>query len=112
SITHSCLSHLNTFTLSMFTCTILLSLFSLLLFYLARHHRYLPSFPTRRSSDLWRRAHLPKVSTAPSERITSTRLREPGCPPSRGDRKSTRQLQSPDHLVCRLLLEKKKKKRN
>src|SRR5947208_12854226 len=31
---------------------------------------------------------------------------------ARRDRKSTSELQSPDHLVCRLLLEKKKNKNN
>src|SRR5258708_20970491 len=33
------------------------------------------------------------------------------CPPKRSE-EHTSELQSPDHLVCRLLLEKKKKTRN
>src|SRR5258708_23884864 len=37
------------------------------------------------------------------------RLRFPNCPRSE---EHTSELQSPDHLVCRLLLEKKKKKIN
>src|SRR5690348_17878780 len=86
--------------------------------------RGLHSFPTRRSSDL-----MP--STTPSRRARPTaapRLPASGpcerCAPSRGScaprgstapavatrsEEHTSELQSPVHLVCRLLLEKKKK---
>src|SRR5947208_14329111 len=40
-----------------------------------------------------------------------TARRGPGCPRGSGrSEEHTSELQSPDHLVCRLLLEKKKKK--
>src|SRR5438552_6581043 len=86
------------------------------------HPRVLHSFPTRRSSDLKaaRNASLREtpgcifafagragMSAAATTRRTST-------PPSISRRRSeehTSELQSPDHLVCRLLLEKKKKKK-
>src|SRR6476660_10524250 len=45
---------------------------------------------------------------------TPARRARPGPPPRQGRRRRseehTSELQSPDHLVCRLLLEKKKKK--
>src|SRR5438876_8425936 len=72
-------------------------------------------FPTRRSSDLtyamphpaWRapRHYPPRCRVAP--------VRRPAQGGSRRRRRSeehTSELQSPVHLVCRLLLEKKKKK--
>src|SRR5438552_6998611 len=67
--------------------------------YSSAHHRNLHSFPTRRSSDLGRRGG------------GKTRL-EGGCShgvrrPQRSE-EHTSELQSPDHLVCRLLLEIKK----
>src|SRR5207244_9043886 len=102
---------------------------------LLRASRPLPSFPTRRSSDLtWGasravagRAHLgqreddgnfPPERGHP-ERDRHRRLdlflflfpRSSASPPPSEDRRSeehTSELQSPDHLVCRLLLEKKK----
>src|SRR5437763_8004603 len=70
--------------------------------------RHLHSFPTRRSSDLlssgsgWRRLRYPR--RAP---------RAPGGACLRGggrrSEEHTSELQSPMYLVCRLLLEKKKK---
>src|SRR5207244_12421269 len=85
----------------------------------------LASFPTRRSSDLdtgWRRCAPGRrtssskptstVSTSPAR--SATRLSGTGSIPpcwtslSRSE-EHTSELQSPDHLVCRLLLEKKKK---
>src|SRR5207244_11269682 len=82
-------------------------------------HPYLHSFPTRRSSDL----------NAISERIIDA-MYEMGVKPEsvakfsgigcsskspeyfmNRSEEHTSELQSPDHLVCRLLLEKKKKKR-
>src|SRR5438552_8688562 len=87
------------------------------------HHRGLHSFPTRRSSDLgpWpRRARaLVRAPTPgpprPEARPVSAPVRAPATPPrpwgarrrGRSD-EHTSELQSPDHLVCRLLLEKKK----
>src|SRR5947199_1869906 len=70
-------------------------------FYRYGDHLHLHSFPTRRSSDLssWRVASQDESS---------------GCPSSTGPRRirseeHTSELQSLRHLVCRLLLEKKKK---
>src|SRR5690625_5932580 len=80
------------------------SLLLILIFYGAADHRDLASFPTRRSSDLSPRAFFiasraafaPKPSTIPAF-CESTRSEE-----------HTSELQSRGHLVCRLLLEKKK----
>src|SRR5437879_13712572 len=84
----------------------LLSLF--FFFYCSRDHRHLHSFPTRRSSDL-------------SQCLGSCRHRGPPTRAhllgrdARGIRncgrseEHTSELQSPMYLVCRLLLEKKKK---
>src|SRR5207244_10766386 len=93
------------------------------------------SFPTRRSSDLicrtsarastrsstrWPTASSPRASTAsrPSSAIGQTRSAGRTskdrccCTATRVSRSEehTSELQSPDHLVCRLLLEKKKTK--
>src|SRR5438552_4812960 len=79
-------------------------------FTLSGAHRALHSFPTRRSSDLVRAR--PRAAPHSPERV---RVGHPGEP--RHDRRGVRhgrseehtsELQSPDHLVCRLLLEKKK----
>src|SRR5207244_13113061 len=106
-----------------------------LLFLRPRHHRRLLSFPTRRSSDLevglpaarnlgapWGRpadldrsrggrggADRPVWRAARSRRDVSRALLEPlrgGAYPARSE-EHTSELQSPDHLVCRLLLENK-----
>src|SRR5438552_16130386 len=71
-------------------------------FYCSGDHRDLHSFPTRRSSDLVGMAvmGLANVFLLP----IYTRFLSP----SRSE-EHTSELQSPDHLVCRLLLEKKKK---
>src|SRR5207244_12578596 len=100
-------------------------------FFLCSHaaSRALHSFPTRRSSDLLisqrRNASWPAVYMAvtallkvslPSMRrkckraltesiVAGQRLPPPGMQRSE---EHTSELQSPDHLVCRLLLEKKK----
>src|SRR5690348_17435365 len=96
----------------------------------ARYHRDLNSFPTRRSSDLryqatgpacrWDHCRASVVFPYPAG-AASTETREP--PPAsnrainRGrsmmwssarSEEHTSELQSPVHLVCRLLLEKKK----
>src|SRR5947208_16267741 len=86
-------------------------------FYCYVDHRDLHSFPTRRSSDLSRfsnatarprRQHIISVS-AIAATINGNQ------PPSgilwtfaERSEEHTSELQSPDHLVCRLLLEKKK----
>src|SRR5205807_9933486 len=100
----------------------------------ALHHRALPSFPTRRSSDLVHRArdsdpprngHLIsrcwrscRNSEGAAGEITTVVLEcetkgAPDLPrtaeqPARRSEEHTSELQSPCNLVCRLLLEKKK----
>src|SRR5947208_11503022 len=85
---------------------------------LPRDTRDLHSFPTRRSSDLraarmrWRWS--PKIQSPLAARASkvamSTRWRLDLRRPPRSE-EHTSELQSPDHLVCRLLLEKKKHNR-
>src|SRR5436305_15317385 len=83
----------------------------LFFFYYYVHHRDLHSFPTRRSSDLRavpdrralrrpkRGARVPPLATGPRPtEVLEHRSEE-----------HTSELQSRPHLVCRLLLEKKKK---
>src|SRR5207244_13560446 len=79
----------------------------------------LHSFPTRRSSDLPRR-QLRDVNPEPAIGPVQPHVDEgpaEGKRPVlhwRGDLRSeehTSELQSPDHIVCRLLLEKKKNKK-
>src|SRR5436305_11765629 len=102
----------------------MMSVFVYLFFlYCYAHHRDLHSFPTRRSSDLDRRA-----MQAASRDIHCAK---PGCPVKLGtsdghsftmrrqgrtavirSEEHTSELQSRPHLVCRLLLEKKKKNKN
>src|SRR5437762_14272224 len=89
-------------------------------------HPHLHSFPTRRSSDLQRLCHITDGSIrAGNDRHTRTlhidaRLRLVVKDPEDVGRRSdedeavrseehTSELQSPMYLVCRLLLEKKKK---
>src|SRR5690348_17741337 len=66
-------------------------------------------FPTRRSSDLTRAPRL--LKTACRTRSGVGRTARPLCALSNLPRSEehTSELQSPVHLVCRLLLEKKKK---
>src|SRR5437763_9100032 len=85
------------------------------------HLRHLHSFPTRRSSDLSRRRRWPtrwrarRGSGSPACR--SRQRRSPSrCGSASGEDGSrseehTSELQSPMYLVCRLLLEKKKRER-
>src|SRR5205085_11429759 len=93
------------------------------------HHRDLHSFPTRRSSDLVRYremrgelelaalSHLafhPDRSAHHGNQPSRNRQSEPGSSVLSGRRRSeehTSELQSQSNLVCRLLLEKKKKTR-
>src|SRR5947208_12219952 len=72
-------------------------------FYCYGDPRDLHSFPTRRSSDLQRA----RQRRPPAQR---TRAQEDELPVRVRTRSEehTSELQSPDHLVCRLLLEKKK----
>src|SRR5947208_9214734 len=85
-------------------------------------HRILHSFPTRRSSDLRRtpRSFAKRRSSSMSRLGLTWVMSESGFPkepyhcqstswygkPMRSE-EHTSELQSPDHLVCRLLLEKK-----
>src|SRR5207244_13256538 len=90
-----------------------------------RDSRDLHPFPTRRSSDLFRQESFPAVQVHVGGAMA---LRKPRlvCAENQGDvgedrglgakrpvqkrsEEHTSELQSPDHLVCRLLLEKKKK---
>src|SRR5207248_10689512 len=70
-----------------------------------RDHRDLHSFPTRRSSDLrWTSTRRVVVAGVLLRPVLRTQHR-----PERSE-EHTSELQSPYDLVCRLLLEKKKKK--
>src|SRR5690625_7033494 len=84
--------------------------------------RALPSFPTRRSSDLVPAAALPAPGGAIGRRrgdlaldVSARRRGQPGISTDRAgwdhprSEEHTSELQSRGHLVCRLLLEKKKK---
>src|SRR5207244_7687856 len=96
--------------------------------YCFRARRSLHSFPTRHSSDLVEKAGLRRRRRAgfpgnPPRRYTAGQGRIPKGGRSSGanhhqfpvsssvgrSEEHTSELQSPDHLVCRLLLEKKKK---
>src|SRR6185312_17146012 len=68
-------------------------------------HRDLHSFPTRRSSDLG--VHRRTASRPVKRRMSWTCADAACCPRSE---EHTSELQSRSDLVCRLLLEKKKKK--
>src|SRR5207244_11898619 len=95
------------------------------LFLRFRHFRHLPSFPTRRSSDLRRflgNGDVVHVALAEARGSDAHELRVALQVPDRRrpaiahardaklvrSEEHTSELQSPDHLVCRLLLEKKK----
>src|SRR5437867_10146472 len=70
-------------------------------------HRDLHSFPTRRSSDLALHPDLDGDRRAQRRHLRALGLRERA---SARSEEHTSELQSPYDLVCRLLLEKKKKK--
>src|SRR5205085_10353148 len=95
----------------------------------SRPHRHLHSFPTRRSSDLpprrwpragsarqrrnrrtadWKPAALPPAFAAHCEPCRDTPASSRHAPAQRSE-EHTSELQSQSNLVCRLLLEKKKK---
>src|SRR5207244_11086797 len=91
--------------------------------YSSAHHRDLPSFPTRRSSDLLAplSAHAQEDDGYQDDQgyddggqYAADTAPDPGSYGEALDRSEehTSELQSPDHLVCRLLLEKKKTDRN
>src|SRR5438552_8701038 len=80
-------------------------------------HRDLHSFPTRRSSDLelWSILNQPPVvidTTGDNNGLSLVVVAEHAEGLQRVPRSEEHrsELQSPDHLVCRLLLEKKKKR--
>src|SRR5690348_18188085 len=97
------------------------SSFSFFFFYCSRDHRDLHSFPTRRSSDLWRIIGPTASGAQPynpggevemwissDEGVTWSKAGALTANSQRSE-EHTSELQSPVHLVCRLLLEKKKK---
>src|SRR5205085_12165717 len=96
------------------------SLSSSFFFYSPRPHPHLHSFPTRRSSDLtflrlikkrpeW--ADVPVVAlSAHALKEDIRQALESGCTEYVRSEEHTSELQSQSNLVCRLLLEKKKKK--
>src|SRR5947208_15442819 len=80
-----------------------------------RAHRDLHSFPTRRSSDLEQVGVRRRALEVKAQRQVQAEGGVAAVPAHPGRLRSeehTSELQSPDHLVCRLLLEKKKKKHN
>src|SRR5690606_40620604 len=100
-------------------------LFLLFFFQSSGHPRLLPSFPTRRSSDLPASARAMAASSAlsppptthtvwprwragSSSRLATLGRFSPGMPRVRRSEEHTSELQSRENLVCRLLLEKKK----
>src|SRR5207244_13440975 len=109
-------ARLQTPRISCFRLTSLSTPSPLLFFlYASRPPRDLHSFPTRRSSDLGDRAgrgqapggQLCPLDVDGGHQAGRSPARRTGQPRSE---EHTSELQSPDHLVCRLLLEKKKKK--
>src|SRR5690554_7321587 len=85
----------------------------LFFFYSSRDHRYLHSFPTRRSSDLAIDAAIP-VGLGQRELIIGDRQTGKTSIAidtmlNQRSEEHTSELQSRPHLVCRLLLEKKNK---
>src|SRR5205807_9929833 len=86
-----------------------LILFLLFFFNRRRPPRDLHSFPTRRSSDLWSTSCGPmRYSSALAVGFTAATSAATAACFARSE-EHTSELQSPCNLVCRLLLEKKKK---
>src|SRR5207302_9910926 len=94
-----------------FSLPLPLHFFLLFFFHSSRAHPYLHSFPTRRSSDLLRRSRaLPqRYATLPVQQCYFD-LAAADIDAQRSE-EHTSELQSRENLVCRLLLEKKKKKK-
>src|SRR5688500_19320793 len=96
-------------------CPLLLFIFSQYL-----HHRYLHSFPTRRSSDLKNTAHallrggarqaLDRIDGNGEDKGHEKHEAVDAIERAARSEEHTSELQSPCNLVCRLLLEKKKLK--
>src|SRR5690625_7744246 len=79
-------------------------------FHCSGDHRHLHSFPTRRSSDLV--LHIDTLDGVPTAEVGGDQVRaEPVDPRRNRSEEHTSELQSRGHLVCRLLLEKKKNSR-
>src|SRR5207237_8397496 len=101
---------------SLLTSLICPSLFFFFFFYCSGDHRDLHSFPTRRSSDLPYAHPRFRPGTLPSAHGRTLPLGalgicfSHGAPASLRSEEHTSELQSHLNLVCRLLLEKKKKK--
>src|SRR5690606_41356605 len=86
-------------------------LLSLLVSNHPRVHHDLRSFPTRRSSDLYRPRELPARARHPAAMDWRRDRGDRRAPDGGGSARSeehTSELQSRENLVCRLLLEKKK----
>src|SRR5438552_8832028 len=94
-------------------CVALLTLREVLEFCLQVYgaDRDLHSFPTRRSSDLTASSHIHEedLSFDRATRMERYPSRITGSGRVTRSEEHTSELQSPDHLVCRLLLEKKKR---
>src|SRR5207302_7078407 len=77
------------------------------------HHRDLPSFPTRRSSDLprGRGTEVSRRGTRPVAPLGAYGHSGRSARPAPRSEEHTSELQSRENLVCRLLLEKKKNMR-
>src|SRR5207244_11062652 len=84
-------------------------LFAVFFFYSSGAPRDLHSFPTRRSSDLVQEINRLPVGRALHGPLGCLLEILHGARAVRSE-EHTSELQSPDHLVCRLLLEKKNKK--
>src|SRR5437763_10640141 len=81
-------------------------LLSHFLYYRYVHHQNLHSFPTRRSSDL----EPPGIPRGPPRAPSKNAVPLCGAQIELRSEEHTSELQSPMYLVCRLLLEKKKKR--
>src|SRR5690606_41563999 len=76
-------------------------------------HRYLHSFPTRRSSDLkWPTLWRATVASGSAVYPWSSRILHSWSPMTAKIGRAHVELQSRENLVCRLLLEKKKRSRS
>src|SRR5437660_5298421 len=95
--------------------TLVSFIFLFFFFYCYGDHRDLHSFPTRRSSDLICTAAIETTGMAALRSACLKMMRARDRPLARAVRirseEHTSELQSRGHLVCRLLLEKKKKNR-